>query len=69
MRRYTLSYYLNFTRRVNERKALVEFRIANHKLMIEIGKCDQTPGDNRLCPTCGSNQIQDEIHVLFHISR
>jgi len=37
-------------------------RIGNHKLMIETGRCSQIPRVNRLCPTCGYNQIEDEIH-------
>ena len=32
----------------------------------ETGRYSQIPRLNRLCPTCGSNQIQDEIHLLFH---
>ena len=38
--------------------------VGNHKLMIEI-RYDQIPRDNRLCPVCGSNQIEDKIHFLF----
>ena len=34
----TPSYYLDLTRKMNERKALLKFRIANHKLMFEIGR-------------------------------
>ena len=26
----------------------------------------QFPRVNRLCPTCGSNQTEDEIHLRFH---
>ena len=44
----------------------MKFRIGNHKLMIETGRYSQIPRVNRLCPTCGSNQIEDEIHLLFH---
>ena len=34
--------------------------------MIETGRYSQIPRVNRLCPTCGSDQIEDEIHLLFH---
>ena len=44
----------------------MKFRIGNHKLMIETGRYSQIPRVNRRCPTCGSNQIEDEIHLLFH---
>lgn len=63
---YTPSCYLELTSKLNERKELVKFRIGNHKLMIETGRYSQIPRVNRLCPTCGSNQIEDEIHLLFH---
>jgi len=43
--------------------------IGNHKLLIETGRYDQIPRDNRLCPTCKSNQIEDEIHLLFHCTK
>ena len=36
---------------------------SNHKLMIEIGR--YTTKDNRHCPFCGSNLIEDEVHFLF----
>ena len=63
---YTLSCYQELTSKLNERKELVKFRIGNHKLMIETGRYSQMPRVNRLCPTFGSNQIEDEIHLLFH---
>ena len=62
---YTRSYQ-ELTSKLSERKELVKFRIGNHKLMIETGRYSQIPRVNRFCPTCGSNQIEDEIHLLFH---
>ena len=37
--------------------------------MIELGRYNQTTRDNRNCPFCGSNQIEDEIHFLFNCSK
>ena len=37
------------------RKELVKLRIGNYKLLIETGRYEQIPRDNRLCPTCKSN--------------
>ena len=34
--------------------------------MIEIGRYNQTTKDNRYCPFCGCNAIEDEVHFLFH---
>ena len=33
--------------------------------MIEIGRYNQTTKDNRYCPFCGCNVIEDEVHFLF----
>jgi len=61
---YTPICYLELTSKLNERKELVKFKIGNHKLMIEISRYIQIPRVNRYCPTCGSNQIEDEIHFF-----
>ena len=63
---YTPSCYLELTSKLNERKELVKFRIGNTKLMIETGRYSQIPRVNGHGPTCGSNQIEYEIHLLFH---
>ena len=33
--------------------------------MIEIGRYNQTTKDNRHCPFCECNVIEDEVHFLF----
>ena len=53
-------------RRSCNRKALVKLRFGNHKLMVECGRYDQIPRENRLCPSCRSNEIEDETHFLFN---
>ena len=62
---HTSSRYLDLTRGPAWRRALVKLRISNHKLMIEIGRYNQTTKDNRHCPFCGYNVIEDEVHFLF----
>ena len=52
-----------------ERKKLGKLRISNHKLMIELGRYNQTTGESRNCPFCGSNRIEDKIHFLFNFSK
>ena len=37
--------------------------------MIELARYNQTTTNNRNCPFCGSNQIEDEIHFLFNCSK
>ena len=37
--------------------------------MIELGRYNNTPRDNRLCRVCDCNQTEDEIHFLFYCSK
>ena len=62
---HTSSSYLDLTRGTAGRRALVKLRISNHKLMIEIGRYNQPTKDNRHCPFCGCNVMEDEVHFLF----
>ena len=48
-------------RKITNRKALVELRIGNHKLMIESGRYDQITRENRLCPSYRSNQLKTKL--------
>ena len=37
--------------------------------MIEQGRYNQISRENRHCPLCDSNQIEDEIHFLLYCSK
>ena len=53
---HTSSSYVDLTRGTAAgRRALVKLRRSNHRLMIEIGRYNQTTKDNRHCPFCGCN--------------
>ena len=60
---HTSSSYLDLTRGTAGRRALVKLRISNHKLIIELGRYNQTTKDNRHCPFCGSSLIEDEVQI------
>ena len=64
---HTSYSYLDLKRGTAGRMALVKLRISNHKLMIEIGRYNQTTKDNRHCPFCGCIVIEDDFHFLFHL--
>ena len=68
---YSTSDYLHQLRNFNERRNLVKFKVSNHKRMIELGRYqrDCIPRENRLCPLCMSNQVENESHFLFQCSR
>ena len=62
---HTTSSYLDLTKGTAGGRALVKLRTSNHKLIIEIGRYNQTTNYNRHCPFCRSNVIKDEVHFLF----
>ena len=68
---YSTSDYLQHLRNFNERRNLVKFKLSNHKLMIELGRyqSDHIPKENRFCPLCKSNQVENETHFLLDCSK
>ena len=46
------------------------FCTSNHDLLIEKGRHSKPkiPREERICNLCNSNEIEDEIHFLFHCS-
>ena len=49
----------------------MKFCISNHNLRIEVGRhCKpKVPREERLCKVCVQNEIEDEIHFLFHCTK
>ena len=63
---YSLSAYLDLTRKNPSRKSLEKLRISSHnKLRIETGRYDKIPRHERLCSLCNCNKIEDETHFLL----
>ena len=44
----------------------MKIRTNNNKLMIETGRYNQTPHNDRFCPVCNYGIIEDEFHFLLH---
>ena len=61
-----MSRYLDLIRNSIHGKDSVKLRISNHKLMIETGRYDQTPHNDRFCLVCNSGIIEEEFHFLLH---
>jgi len=59
---YSLSAYLDSTRKNSLKRTLVKLRIACHNIRVETGRCDKIPLDERICPLC-SHKIEDETHL------
>ena len=66
-----LIIYNTELRNFNERRNLVKFKLSNHKLMIELDRyqTDHISRENRLCPLCKSNQIENETRFLLDCSK
>ena len=63
---YSLSAYLDLTRKNPSRKSLVKLRISSHKLQIETGRYDTVPRDERLCSLCNCDKIEDKTRLLLN---
>ena len=47
------------------RSALSRFRLSSHQLMIEKGRYNNIPVDERICRFCNMNQLENEYHFLL----
>ena len=59
---YSPSAYIDSTRKHPLRRTLVKLRIRCHNLRVETGRYNKIPLDERICPLCSCNKIEDEIH-------
>ena len=68
---YSTSDHLYQLRHYDERQHFVKFKISNHKIMIEQGRCqiDHLPREHRLCPLCNSNQVEDKMNFFFQCNK
>ena len=62
---YSPSAYIDSTRKNPLRRSLEKLRIGCHNLRVETGRYDKIPLDERICPLCSGNNIEDEIHLLL----
>ena len=51
------------------RRTLVKLRIGCHNLRVETGRYDKIPLDERICPLCSDEKIEDETHLLLDCQR
>ena len=68
---FCASSYVDTLRNTQIRKDFMKFCISNHNLCIEVGRhCKpKVPREERLCKVCVQNEIEDEIHLLFHYTK
>ena len=46
-----------------------KFRISNHKLLIEYGRYQQIPQEERMCKNCDSGSVENEFHFAFECQK
>ena len=56
--------YLTDIKNVHERITVTKFRLSNHRLMIEVGRHNNTPKEERFCPFC-PQAIEHEFYFMF----
>jgi hypothetical protein len=56
--------YLYEIKNVTDRVLVTKFRLSNHRLMIEVGRHNNTPKELRYCPFC-PNIVENEKHFMF----
>ena len=62
---YKLEDYLNIIKDPSKRRHYTKFRISNHKLLIEHGRYQQIPREERVCQHCSIGSVEDEFHFAF----
>ena len=66
---YSTSNYLQQLRSFNERRNLVKLKLSNHKLELGRYQTDHISRENRLCPLCKLNQVENETSFLLDCSK
>ena len=62
---YRLEDYLTFIKNAKQRKIFTQYRISNHKLLIEYGRYQNIPREQRICQLCTLNEVEDEYHFTL----
>ena len=63
---YASENYCQINMKKSQRSLLAKLRLGVLPINIEIGRYSGTPRDERYCPLCNNNSIDDEIHVLLY---
>ena len=62
---FTLEKYLKISMENKYKYALSRFRTSSHDLLIETGRYENIPRDQRLCKSCDMKTIESEYHFLL----
>lgn len=62
---FELEKYLNLNIEQKYKVALTRFRTSSHSLLIETGRYENIPREQRICQSCNMRKIEDEFHFLL----
>ena len=65
---YMTEEYVKINLKRNERSVLAQFRLGILPIRIKTGRFIGERIEDRLCRMCDQNQIENEIHFMFHCS-
>jgi hypothetical protein len=57
--------YLSDLKNPQTRKEMTKFRLSGHRLMVEVGRYTKIKLEDRKCPNCNLEEIEDENHFLL----
>jgi hypothetical protein len=60
-----LENYLQCIKNRDARRRLCQIRTSTHKLSIETGRHKKIPEEQRICPMCPSQTVEDELHFII----
>jgi len=59
------SSYLDLIENKKHRRIIAKMRLSSHKLLIETGRHHNIDRNERICPLCNCNDIEDEYHFIL----
>lgn len=65
---FGLEKYLTLLR-PEYRKPICRLRVSAHRLLIEMGRYNNTPRTERICKNCMCNEIEDEEHFIIRCNK
>ena len=61
---YNLEKYLTIINDANQQRSFTRFRISNHMLMVESGRYQNIPREERICQIRTSNEVETDFLLL-----
>ena len=65
-REYGVEKYCEISMKRSQRSTIAKLRLGILPINVEIGRYSSTPREERYCPLCKNNYVEDEIHVLLY---